>query len=123
MAGRLAVERAAEADLEELLALHERMMAHYGRRERLAYYKLNQRFHARVAELAANPTLADVQANIQARLKRIRFLGNGDEDSWAAAVAEHERMAEAVRARDGEALGRVLREHLGATWERVRGTL
>ena len=123
LAGRLALERADEADLEELLGIHDRMMEHYGRRERLAYYKLNQRFHARVTELSANPTLVEFQANLQARLKRIRFLGNGAEDAWAGAVAEHERMAQAVRARDGEALGRVLAEHLGATWERVRGTL
>ena len=123
LAGRLVVERAGEAALEELLAIHETMMVRYAARERLEYYKLNQRFHSRVAELSGNATLLEVQANIQARLKRIRFIGNGDEAKWAAAVAEHERMAGAIRARDGAALGECLHAHLMATWERVRDTM
>ena len=123
LAGRLALERASDEGLEELLELHETMMVRYASRERLEYYKLNQRFHARVAELSGNPTLREVQANIQARLKRIRFIGNRDEDKWAAAVDDHERMARAIRARDGVALGDCLHAHLAATWERVRGTL
>ena len=123
LAGRLAIERADDAELDALLEVHERMMERYAERERLAYYKLNQRFHARVAELSGNPTLVEVQANIQGRLKRIRFIGNRDEAKWSAAVEDHERMAEAVRARDGAALGEVLRAHLGATWERVRDVL
>jgi len=123
LAGRLAIARADEAALEKLLALHEEMMERYAVRERLEYYKLNQRFHSRVAELSANSTLLEVQANIQARLKRIRFIGNRDEEKWAAAVADHERMAEAIRGRDGSALGELLHTHLMATWERVRETL
>lgn len=123
LAGRLAVERADDAALDELIDIHETMMTRYAARERLEYYKLNQRFHSRVAELSGNPTLIEVQANIQARLKRIRFIGNRDADKWAAAVADHEGMAEAIRARDGAALGERLHGHLMATWERVRGTL
>lgn len=123
LAGRLAIERAEPAELEELLALHERMMARYRERERLAYYKLNQRFHSRVAELSGNAALVEVHENLQARLKRIRFVGNREARRWAGAVADHERMARAVRERDGEALGKALHEHLHATWERVRDTL
>jgi len=123
LAGRLAIERADDDAIAELLALHDAMMERYAQRERLEYYKLNQRFHSRVAELSSNPTLREVQANIQSRLKRIRFVGNRDSAKWAAAVDDHERMADAVRARDGAALGEVLHAHLMATWERVRDTL
>jgi len=123
LAGKLAMERASDAHRQDLLELHDAMMVRYAKRERLEYYKLNQRFHSRVAELSANPTLLEVQANIQSRLKRIRFIGNRDDAKWAAAVVDHEIMADAVRARDGAALGEIMHAHLMETWERVRDTL
>jgi len=123
LAGRLTIERASDKELDELLTLHNDMMALYARRERLAYYKLNQRFHTRIAELSRNETLCEVQANIQARLKRIRFVGNRDEDSWSGAVADHETMAEAIRQRDAQALGEIMLKHLQSTWQRVKDTL
>ena len=123
LAGRLAIERAAQDDLAQLEALHVEMMAHYARRDRLPYYKLNQTFHTRISELSRNDTLQDVHANIQAKLKRIRFIGNQSEDRWAGAVADHGQMIEAIRARDGLRLGDVLAQHLMATWDRVKDSL
>lgn len=122
LAGKLTIKRATQAELEELLALHDEMMAYYADRDRLPYYKLNQKFHSRLAELSGNETLREVQSNIQARLKRIRFIGNRHEDSWSGAVADHEQMAIAIREKDGEKLGNVLAAHLMATWDRVKST-
>ena len=123
LGGRLAMERADEAAIKALLDLHERMMERYTARERLEYYKLNQRFHSLVTQLSNNETLVEVQSNIQARLKYIRFIGNRDEQKWAAAVADHQRMAQAIREKNGDALGEQMRLHLMATWERVRDSL
>lgn len=120
LAGRLCCERATDAEIEEVLDLHERMLDYYRKRDRLPYYKLNQEIHSRISALSGNATLQQVQANIQSRLKRIRFLGNERPEAWDEAVAEHEEMAEALRRRDGEALGRVLERHLMKTWERVK---
>ena len=47
--------------------------------------------------------------------KRIRFLGNAGPENWRGAVAEHEAMIAALEARDGEALARVVTEHLVRT--------
>lgn len=120
MAGRLACQRADDEKIDHLLALHEEMMRYYRARDRLPYYKLNQAFHTGVARASKNPTLMDVQGRIQARLKRIRFIGNQRPEAWADAVAEHEEMAVALRARDGERLGQVLHRHLFNTWSRVQ---
>ncbi|MEC5325478.1 GntR family transcriptional regulator [Aurantimonas sp. A3-2-R12] len=120
LAGRLACKRASDKDLAELLAIHDAMMGYYAKRDRLTYYKANQDIHARIARLSRNNMLIDVQANIQARLKRIRFLGNQGPEAWANAVAEHEEMAEALRVRDGARLGEVLTKHLMNTWDRVK---
>ena len=123
LAGRLTCERATDTELAELLAIHRAMMAYYAERDRLPYYKLNQSIHTQIARFSRNPTLIDVQGNIQARLKRIRFLGNRGADSWARAVAEHEEMAAALALRDGTRLGAVLSRHLMNTWDRVQDVI
>ncbi len=123
LAGRLACERASDEELAELLALHDAMIALYEKRERLQYYKLNQAIHSGIAQLSRNNMLIDVQATIQSRLKRIRFLGNQGQRAWADAVGEHEEMAEALRRRDGKRLGAVLARHLMNTWDRVKSVV
>lgn len=120
LAGRLVCERASDAEIADLLAIHDEMMVYYAARDRLPYYKANQEIHARIARLSGNNMLSDVQANIQSRLKRIRFIGNRRPEAWANAVAEHEEMAEALRIRDGARLGDVLARHLMNTWDRVK---
>jgi len=123
LGGRLACARASAGEIAALLDIHDRMMALYADRDRLPYYKLNQLFHSRVAAASQNPTLIDVQANIQARLKRIRFVGNRRATDWADAVADHEQMAQAVRLGDGEMLGDILALHLMRTWDRVKDSI
>ena len=120
LGGELACQRATDNEIAALVDLHERMLDFYQRRERLPYYKLNQEFHSRLAALSKNPTLIEMQANLQARLKRIRYMGNQTPDFWAAAVSEHEEMVVALKSRDGARLGAVMAGHLTATWDRVR---
>jgi DNA-binding GntR family transcriptional regulator len=120
LAGRRACERASDAEVDEMLTLHERMLVHYSERDRMPYYKLNQEFHSRLASLSGNATLQEMQGNLQARLKRIRYIGNEGPESWAAAVKDHEDMVVALRARDGDALGEAMWVHLQRTWARVK---
>ena len=119
LAAELACQRASDAQIAEMIALHDRMLDLYARRERMAYFKLNQDFHKGVVELAGNPTLREMHGNLHARLKRIRFIGNELPAYWAAAVGEHEEMAQALLRRDGVALSEVAGRHLMNTWKRV----
>ncbi|HIC66526.1 MAG: GntR family transcriptional regulator [Paracoccus sp. (in: a-proteobacteria)] len=123
LAGELACARAGDEQIQALVDLHQRMMECYRQRDRLPYYKLNQEFHSRLAELSKNTTLQDMQANIQARLKRIRYIGNQKPESWAGAVADHEEMVAALKDRDGKRLGDAMSDHLGRTWERVKDSI
>lgn len=120
LVGRLVCARATDEDLADIIALHEEMLVLYAARDRLPYYKLNQAFHSRMADLSGNGTLQEMQSNIQARLKRIRFIGNNTPDNWANAVAEHEEMAAALRTRDADRLADIMSRHLLNTWDRVR---
>lgn len=120
LAGKLVCERASDAQVADLLEIHERMLTLWKARDRMPYYKMNQEFHGRLSQYSGNSALIEMQANLQARLKRIRFMGNSKPEYWDDAVAEHEEMAAALRVRDGEKLGEVMARHLANTWSRVQ---
>jgi len=112
-------ERAGQEDIDEVRALHYEMMAHYARRERLAYFKLNQRIHRAIIKMTRNHTLAAMHGMLSARLYRFRYQPNLQSDHWDSAVAEHEEILAAVQARDGARLSTALKVHLASTWEKL----
>lgn len=122
-AAQLTCERATDDEIAAMLDIHNRMLAFYEARDRMPYYRLNQEFHSGLARLSRNATLMELHGNLQARLKRIRFMGHRQPDYWAAAVAEHDEMAEALARRDGEALGEVVARHIMRAWKRVEAVL
>ncbi|PSC03192.1 GntR family transcriptional regulator [Alsobacter soli] len=123
LAGRLVCQNATDDEIRELQAMHARMLDLYARRDRLAYFKLNQAIHSAILRMSKNQALADVHGLLQARLKRIRYIGNEGPDKWAGAVEDHEAMMEALGARDGDALAAALSSHMDRTWERVKDAL
>ncbi|MBB5043967.1 DNA-binding GntR family transcriptional regulator [Shinella fusca] len=123
LAAKLACAIASEEGIAEIRGLHDRMVQHYKAGDRLEYYKLNQNIHTAIVALSGNAPLAEIHAMLQTRLKRIRFIGHEGPEKWAAAVAEHEEMIEALEARDQQRLAAVLGRHLTNAWERVRGAI
>ncbi|MEZ5650010.1 MAG: GntR family transcriptional regulator [Burkholderiaceae bacterium] len=122
-AARLACERATDDEIAEIARMHAEMMACYRSRNRMAYYKLNQAIHAAIVRLSHNGTLSELHELLQSRLKRIRYIGNGEPAKWAGAVAEHEQMMAALSRRDGNTLAEAVGAHLRATRERVADSL
>jgi DNA-binding GntR family transcriptional regulator len=120
LAGTLACERASDDDIAHIRSLHERMCDHYAARDRLSYFNDNQEIHTRIVQLADNEALAFTHRTLQSRLRRIRFIGSDQTEKWADALADHEQIITALQARDGQLLSRRLRDHLEATWERVK---
>jgi DNA-binding GntR family transcriptional regulator len=119
LAGRLACRNATAAEIAALRSMHDEMMKLYAARDRLEYYWRNQAIHAGIARLSGNALLAGMHQGLQARLRRIRFIGNEEPHTWAGAVAEHEAMIAALEARDDARLSAVIEDHLDRTWERV----
>jgi DNA-binding GntR family transcriptional regulator len=118
-AARLACRNASEADIASVRRLHDEMMDFYRVGNRLDYYRRNQAIHTALATLSGNALLASLHQVIQARLKRIRFLGNDEPAKWADAVAEHAEMIRALETRDEDSLAGVIERHLSRTWVRV----
>ncbi len=122
-AARIACARANNEEIAAIRALHDRMIAHYEKRQRLDYFKLNQAIHSAITRASGNAVLAATHETLQARLKRIRFIGNETEDRWAGAVGEHEEMIRALEARQGEALAEIIGRHLDRTLDRVKDAI
>jgi DNA-binding GntR family transcriptional regulator len=122
-AARLACKAASDEQIAELRALHDRMVGFFQAGDRLEYYKLNQDFHSGVLRLSGNAALQSAHLAIQARLKRIRYIGNSEPQKWKDAMAEHEEMIRRLEARDAEGLAAILALHMEHTWERVKAIL
>ncbi len=121
-AGRQASAAPQEA-IDAIVALHERMRAHFRRGERQEYFRLNQEIHEAIVQAADNPTLSMVHGILRKRMRRIRYVGNSSPENWQAAMREHEGFIAALKARDGQRLGRLMREHLENTWPRVSSAI
>lgn len=123
LAGELACANATDAEIAELKAVHERMLALHAAGNTMEYFKLNQDVHTGIVRLARNPTLQSLHETLQARVKRIRFVPHDFGVPATEPVREHERMMDALLARDGARLGKLLDEHMEMTWRRVSRSL
>lgn len=112
LSGELACARITDAEIAELQALNYEMRAHHARRDLSAYYRVNAQIHRGINRAARNPVLSEVYERLNARLQALRFRSNFDTDKWDAAVREHDAMIEALAARDGGRLRRILHEHM-----------
>ena len=112
LSGELAARRITPGELAEIQAMQFEMMAAYTRRDLSGYYALNARIHRAINAAAKNPVLATVYDQVNARLQALRFRSNQDGQKWKAAVKEHEKMIEALAARDPAAMRDVLVAHL-----------
>ncbi|MDB5941258.1 MAG: GntR family transcriptional regulator [Ramlibacter sp.] len=112
LSGELAAQRITDAELAEIRAMHFEMLAAYTRRDLSAYYRLNSAIHRAVNAAAKNPVLTATYNQVNARLQALRFRSNQDEAKWKQAMAEHDRMIEALGKRDAAAMRKVAMEHL-----------
>jgi DNA-binding GntR family transcriptional regulator len=123
MAAPLTCRNASDEEIGEIRRLHDEMLAFYAARDRLRYFKLNQRIHSLLIAFSGNESLHLVHNILQTRMKRIRYIGDRTEETWAAAVAEHEEMVTALEARDARRLAAAMVDHIMWSWERVKNAL
>lgn len=110
--GELACAQAGDAAIAEVRALHYEMRAAHARRDLAAYFRHNQAIHLKLAGAAGNAILEQVYRQLNANVRRVRYMANLSTERWDAAVAEHDAMLEALAARDGARLKTLLSEHL-----------
>lgn len=113
LAGELACAEATEADIAEIRALHYQMVAHHARGELADYFRLNQRIHLRIVESSGNAALNATYRQLNAHVRRARYMANLSAERWDRALAEHEDILAALVARDAPRLKALLADHLG----------
>ncbi|HSN21911.1 MAG TPA: GntR family transcriptional regulator [Usitatibacter sp.] len=123
LAGELACGVMSDGELRRIEELHERMMAAYRRRDRRRFFEINQLIHESIVAASGNPVLERVYEGLNGLARRIRYLPQITETQWRVAAQEHEAIMKALKARNRQALGRVLRTHLRTKRERVKGLL
>jgi DNA-binding GntR family transcriptional regulator len=123
LAAELAVTRIGATDLAALDDMHERMRAHYERREKDSYFDLNSSIHDTIVRVSGNPVLVATHASLMLRARRGRYMAILDPFRWQESVGEHEAVMAAFHARDPERARLVWRRHLLRTGETVCGVL
>lgn len=119
LSGRLLASRASDADIDEIRTLHERMLAHYRRQERREYFRVNQRIHRRLTEIAGNRVLLEQQEQLTLKITRARYAANLQLGRWDESMREHEAILAALEARDAEALSAAMAAHMRYTGDAV----
>jgi DNA-binding GntR family transcriptional regulator len=112
LAGQMAAVQATDEEIAGIERLHNTMRSAYGERDLRRYFDLNQQIHASILACARNSTLSHLSSQVSAKIRRARFTANLSDARWAEAIAEHDAMLAALKARDGAALARVLQMHL-----------
>ncbi len=119
LAGELAAVQATDEEISEVRALHFEMLASYTRKNRLEYFKANQKIHRAILSCSRNEALIETHSRINAQLYRVRYQSNLRNRKWQSAIEEHEDILHALEARDSGRLSALLRAHLGSTWAKV----
>ncbi|HUJ88002.1 MAG TPA: GntR family transcriptional regulator [Burkholderiales bacterium] len=114
LAGELACAHASERDVAEIRALHYEMLAMHARGDLDGYFRCNQAIHLRLVEASGNAVLQQTYRQLNANVRRVRYMANLSPERWDAAVQEHEAILAALAARDAARLKQLLRDHLSA---------
>jgi DNA-binding GntR family transcriptional regulator len=120
LAAERACARITDAEIEDIEALHRRMVGHYERGELSDYFKSNQAVHDAIVAAAGSLPLLQTHRGLAARVRRFRFAGNVETNRWERAVREHEAILMALKDRDTQVLTAMLRAHLRNGWRIVR---
>ncbi len=109
--------------LERLEAMHARMKAQYAARDATAYFDTNTSIHAFIIDGTENPHLIESHRRVMIRAQRGRFMAILDTDRWSQAMAEHDELMVALRARDAASAAEIWQRHLRHTGETLAEVL
>ncbi len=111
-AGELAARRVTAGELAEIERLNGRMAEAYSKKNIPDYFEINRSIHEAIMAASRNETLAGIYGTLSGRIQQARFAAHKTPEQWEEAMRDHDRMVELLRARDGEALARLMRAHV-----------
>lgn len=113
--GRVAYEAARKvtaADLARLTALHQALEEAAAAGDADRFFEANQAFHAALQEIAGNRWLKQMIDDARKVIKLTRRDSLNLEGRLRQSLAEHRQILKAIEARDPDAAGRSMHDHL-----------
>jgi DNA-binding GntR family transcriptional regulator len=123
VAGELACRNASVERIQEIRRLHLEMIDSHAKGDLDAYFHFNQAIHARIVEASGNAVLATTYRQLNANVRRARYMANLSKERWDKAVREHEEILDALAERNVTKLKKLLREHLEQKLSAVVGAV
>jgi DNA-binding GntR family transcriptional regulator len=111
-AADLACRSITDDEIASIEAKHHAMVDAWRREDDLLYFTFNREIHEAIMLASRNATLQGIYANLSGRIQRARYSAHKTPAQWQKAVAEHERILELLKQRDGERLAVAMREHI-----------
>lgn len=113
--GRVAFEAATKAtadDLARLAELHDRLEQHAAANDADRFFEINQAFHNALQEIAGNRWLKQMIDDARRVIKLTRRDSLRLEGRLKQSLTEHRAILKALKARDADAAGRAMHDHL-----------
>ncbi|MBI3376028.1 MAG: GntR family transcriptional regulator [Betaproteobacteria bacterium] len=123
LAGELACSNADDAQLAEIRALHYEMLAMHARGDLAGYFKFNQAIHLKLVKSSGNVMLYQIYRQLNANVRRARYMANLTRQRWDEAIREHEEILAALGVRDSTRLKALLADHLAHKLSSVIGAI
>jgi DNA-binding GntR family transcriptional regulator len=108
-AAAAAANAASDAQIAELRALHERLRRQ--QRNHDAFFAANEEFHLHLLAVAGNRWRSQIVQDLRKMMKLNRHHSLFKRGRIAESLAEHDRLMEAIAARNSAAAARLMREH------------
>ncbi|MBT9596449.1 MAG: GntR family transcriptional regulator [Vitreoscilla sp.] len=102
-------ERASDAELAELRALHDKLEKQVKQRD--AFFATNEQFHLRLLAIAGNRWRQQMVGDLRKVMKLNRHHSLFKQGRIAESLAEHRAVMQALESRSPELTARLMREH------------
>lgn len=118
--GQELARRITQDDLSRLQDMAARMEVAQADGNAAAYHEINVAFHEQMVAMTGNRKLLEIYRRLLNELALYRLRSLGRPGAMRHSVEEHRRILAALRAGDGDAAGRIMRDHILASRERLQ---
>lgn len=112
MACDLACRTITDEEIAAIEEKHRGMVEAWKVRDEDPYFRLNREIHEAIIQASRNETLQGIYTGLTGRTQRSRYTVHQTDAQWERAVEQHEQMIPLLQAREGEALAKLMREHI-----------
>lgn len=111
-AAELACRHMTLGELARIETDHSAMVAAWKAEDETTYFAMNRSIHEAIMAASRNTTLSNIYHTISKRIQTMRYRAHKTPEQWRRAIEEHERMLVLLKARDGEGLAQLMKEHI-----------